>query len=79
MRKPVSYLFCVLCLLLSGAIASGGARQLPRIQGAVVDPAGKPAAGATVLIVSRARVTSATADKAGKFSIELAEPQRTFG
>lgn len=78
MRKPVSYLLCMFCLLLSGPIA-GGARQLPRIQGAVVDPAGKPAAGATVLIVSRTKVTSATADKTGKFSIELADPRRTFG
>lgn len=79
MKRPLFLLLTALCLLLPCAIIGKGASSLPMIQGTVVDPAGKPAMGATVLIVSRDKLTSAISDKSGKFSIELANPRRVFG
>ncbi len=68
-----------LITMLPCSIIGAGDRSLPTIRGAVVDPAGRPASAAHVLVVSQEKITSAVSDRHGRFSIELARPQRTFG
>ena len=83
MRKFHAVLLCFCCALAPVGFArvSVAAKQPhgPVIRGVVTDPNGKPAVGATVLIVSRDRITSAVSDRQGKFSIALANPRRGFG
>lgn len=79
MKKINLFAFAALGVLLPCAIIGAGTRSLPVIRGRVVDPAGKPASAANVLVVSQERITKAVSDRHGRFSIELARPQKTFG
>lgn len=83
MREFHAALLCICCALLLVGLANApvAAKQLQDqvIRGAVIDPAGKPAVGATVLIVSRQRITTAVSGKGGKFSIVLTDPRRGVG